>query len=147
MAQVVTPGGLVRNDSAMIQQAGLAPWLRQASAQVTPMQHPNPPTAPWYAEGMQQRQTAQAEMVRAWKAEQEKKAKEAEAAVQAQAAAVQAQAAAAAAVQASANAQSAARPSGWVQARNQHDEDADRYGIPGIAGPGVISAARSVGLK
>lgn len=67
---------LVQNPSpGMAQQAALAPWLRQAIGQISPIQHPNPPAAPWYQGQMDQRQAAQAEMVRQWQAKQDAAAK------------------------------------------------------------------------
>ena len=72
---------LVQNSSPGTgQQAQLASWLRQATGGITPTQHTDPPAAPWYAEAMNARQAAQAEMVREWKIEQERKAEEAAAA-------------------------------------------------------------------
>ena len=72
---------LVQNPSpGTEQQAQLASWLRQATGGITPTQHADPPAAPWYQGQMDQRQAAQAEMVRVWKIEQERKAEEAAAA-------------------------------------------------------------------
>lgn len=72
---------LVQNPApGMEQQAALAPWLRQATGAVSPVQHANPPAAPWYEDAMKARQTSQAGMVRQWKVEQERKALEAAAA-------------------------------------------------------------------
>lgn len=70
---------LIQNPSlGMAQQAALAPWLRQASGPLVPIQHTNPPAAPWYQGQMDQRQAAQAEMVRQWQVKQDQLAAEAE---------------------------------------------------------------------
>jgi len=119
---------LVQNPSPGTgQQAQLASWLRQATGGITPTQHADPPAAPWYQGQMDQRQAAQAEMVREWKVEQERKA--------AEAAAAQA-------------AYDLAHPEGdgsgkeWL---NRATNFTDKWGAPGLYGPGTKRIFRKLG--
>lgn len=130
MAQTITGGGLVQNAAPdMAQQAALAPWLRQASAPITPMQHPNSPAAPWYADQMAQQQASQAAMVRQWKDEQ----------------AAKAQAAAQAAADEAARHAGDDNRSSWVKFRD-HPTHGDSYVVDMLSG-GTRGLAQRTGLK